>query len=227
MTTAVSDVDAAFEAALSADAGRDVPADIAAPPRHDRDPEAPHGRAEDGSPIAPFGLKADGTPRLREPGPGRPKGDEKPRVTASAPGPGKASKGGGGADYTDDLMGLGLSVWVGASALKGGKLLGLPLPDARPYAVAWKAQLPQTVAAWNAAAQQNATVRGYVEKFSGEGSLSWVIGVAVASAGFIAGCAEIARADASTKAQLAAANDAQMQQFIAEQIASAGLQAAA
>lgn len=28
------------------------------------DPEAPHGRADDGTPLAPYGLKTDGTPRL-------------------------------------------------------------------------------------------------------------------------------------------------------------------
>jgi hypothetical protein len=28
------------------------------------DPQAPHGRADDGTPLAPYGLKADGTPRL-------------------------------------------------------------------------------------------------------------------------------------------------------------------
>ncbi|MFE0812678.1 hypothetical protein ACFW34_35175 [Streptomyces sp. NPDC058848] len=28
------------------------------------DPQAPHGRADDGTPLAPYGLKTDGTPRL-------------------------------------------------------------------------------------------------------------------------------------------------------------------
>lgn len=224
--TAATEVDAAFEAALSADAGRDVPADIPAPPRTDRDPDAPHGRAPDGTPVAPFGLKADGTPRLREPGPGRPKGDT-PRVTTSAPAAKAPGTKGDGTDYTDDLMSLGLSVWMGASSLKGGRLLGFPLPDLRPYAVAWKAQLPQSAAAWNAAAQQNEQVRGWVRKFSGDGSWSWMIGVAVTTAGFVAGCSEIAKADPEVRAQLAAANDAQMQAFIAEQVTAAGLQAAA
>ena len=122
-------------------------------------------------------------------------------------------------------MGLGTAVWIGASSMKGGRLLGFPIPDARPYAVAWKSQLPQQVAAWNAAARQNATVRGYVEKLSGDGSWSWVVGVAVAAGGFIAGCAEIAKAPAEVKAQLAAANDTQMQAFIEAQVAAAGLEA--
>jgi hypothetical protein len=32
--------------------------------REKTDPEAPHGRADDGTPLAPYGLKTDGTPRL-------------------------------------------------------------------------------------------------------------------------------------------------------------------
>jgi hypothetical protein len=228
MTAAVSDVDAAFEAALSADAGLGAPADVPAPPRHEREPAAPHGRNPDGSPLAPYGLKADGTPRLREPGPGRPKADDKPRVTASAPVSGQSpAKDGGDADYAEDLMGLGLSVWIAASSLKGGKLLGFPVPDCRPYAMAWRAQLPQSVAAWNAAAKQNATVRGYVEKFTGDGSMTWIIGVAVASAGFVAAVSEIAKAGPEVREQLAAANDKQVQVFITQQVKAAGLQEAA
>lgn len=219
-TAAVADVDEVFLGALAADAGAPAPDAAPAPPRVDVDPEAPHGRAADGTPLAPHGFKADGTPRRNSPGPGRGrKGPEAARVAVSgaptAPGGSPAA-----ADYTDDLMTLGTTLWVGASSLKGGRLLGFPLPDCRPYAALWHAQLPQQAAAWNVAAQQNPTVRGYVKKFTGEGAMTWVIAVAVAGAGFAAGCAEIARGDAATRDRLAAVNDMKMQAFIAEQTAA-------
>lgn len=220
MTTATADPAAAFEAALAADAGQQAPSDVPAPPRIDRDPEAPFGRDEGGGLIAPHGLRADGKPRLNPAGPGRGKTGavDKPRVTSGpvAP-PGTTVAVSGKPDYTDDLMTLGSTVWVGMSALKGGRLLGVRVPDCRPYAALWNAQLPQQAAAWNAAAQQNPTVRGYVTKFTGEGSMTWLIGVAVAGAGFLAGCVEIAKADPDKKAAIAAVNDAKMQQFIADQ----------
>lgn len=222
MTTAVADVDAAFEAALSSDAGRDVPADIPAPPRTERDPEAPHGRAEDGSPLAPFGVKQDGTPRLREPGPGRPKADA-PRVQTSAPAAkGAAAPKAAGADYTDDLIGLGTAVWLGLSSMKGGALGPLRLPDVRPYAAVWKQNLPQMAAVWNTAAQQNDQVRSAVEKFTGEGTMTWVVGVAVVSAGFVSSCVELAKSPPDVKAQATAANDAQLQAYVSRQVEAMG-----
>jgi hypothetical protein len=231
MSTAAPDVDAAFEASLMADAGLGEPAEVPAPPRQERDPKAPFGRADDGSPIAPHGMKADGTPRLHSAGPGRPKADA-PRVTTqtaapSAPGAGAKGAAANGTDYSGDLMALGQSVWVGASSLKGGRLLGFPLPDARPYAAVFRASLPQQVAAWNAAAQQNPTVRGYVEKLSGEGSWSWMIGVAVATAGLAAGFAEVSRLSAEDRAKWAAYNDAEMTKFINAQVEAMGLEVAA
>lgn len=218
MTT---DVDAAFEAALSADAGRGAPSEIAAPPRQERDPEAPHGRAEDGSPLAPFGVKADGTPRLREPGPGRPKADA-PRVTTTAGTPAKTGTAKAAADYTNDLLGLGTAVWLGISSMKGGALGPVRLPDCRPYAAVWKQTLPQMATVWNTAAQQNDQVRSAVEKFTGEGSMTWVIGVAVVSAGFVSSCVELAKAPAEVKASATAANDAALQEYVSRQVAAMG-----
>ncbi len=219
--TAVMDVDAAFEAALSADAGRGAPADVPAPPRQERDPEAPHGRAEDGTPLAPYGLKADGTPRLREPGPGRPKADA-PRVTSVPAAKAGAAKAAGTADYTDDLLGLGTAVWLGVSSMKGGKLGPVRLPDCRPYAAVWKQTLPQMAAVWNTAAQQNDQVRSAVQKFTGDGSMTWVVGVAVVSAGFVSSCVELAKAPPEVKAQATAANDAALQQYVSRQVEAMG-----
>lgn len=216
----MTEVDDAFEAALAAEAGAQLPAEAPPPPAIDLD--APFGRSESGEPIAPHGLKADGRPRRHPAGPGRPK-EDKPRVQASASPKAPGAK--GDADYSDQLGGLGTSVWLAASVVKGGRLLGFRLPDLRPYACAWKAQLPQQVAAWNAAAQQNATVRGYVDKFTGDGSMTWMVGVAVAAAGFAAGCAEIAKAGPEFRAQLAAANDAQVQEFVQAQVDAMGVAA--
>lgn len=218
--TAVTDVDAAFEAALSADAGRDVPAEVPAPPRHDRDPEAPHGRAEDGTPLAPFGLKADGTPRLREPGPGRGNKADAPRVT-SVPAA-KAAGGKATVDYTDDLLGLGTAVWLGMSSIKGGAIGPLRLPDVRPYAAVWKSQMPQMAAAWNTAAQRNPAVRSAVEKFSGEGSMTWIVGVAVVSAGLVSSVAQLAKAPQEVRDQFAQANDELVQDYVQRQVEAMG-----
>jgi hypothetical protein len=228
MTAAVDDIGVAFEAALAKDAGTSPPPEMPAPPRKpDRDPGAPHGRAEDGSPVAPYGLKADGTPRLKPAGPGRPKGDDKPRVTQtpppSAPGAGAQE----GAGYTDDLMGLGTSVWLVASSIRGGKLGPVKVPDLRPYAAVWHSQLPPMAAAWNEAAKQNAAVRGYVEKWTGDGSMAWVVGVGVTAAGFVAGCIELAKAPPEIRARAAAANDTAMQEFIGAQVQAMGLEEAA
>lgn len=224
MTAVADDIGAAFEAALAKDAGTSPPPEVPAPPRiPERDPAAPHGRADDGSPKAPFGLKSDGTPRLKPAGPGRPRADDKPRVTAAAaPSAGKpADK----PDYTEALMGLGTAVWLGASSIRGGKLGPVRLPDCRPMAMAWRQQLPQLAAAWNAAAQQNTTVRGYVENLTGDGGKSWVIGVAVTGASFVGSCIELARAPKDVRDQWAAANDAEMEQFIKRQVEAAGLEA--
>ena len=69
--------------------------------------------------------------------------------------------------------------------------------------------------AWNQAAQHNATVRGWVEKLAGEGSWQWVIGVGIWSANMLAGLQEIAGKDnADLRRRAAAANDAELQEFL-------------
>lgn len=75
------------------------------------DPEAPHGRAEDGTPLAPYGLKADGTPRLSNRG----------RQTKKAPAGPSAVKGSGAAakrarDQRDGLLQLADAVLSPAMA---------------------------------------------------------------------------------------------------------------
>lgn len=233
MPNAVADdVDAAFAAALSADAGV-TPTEIPAPPRRAAtvDPDAPHGRDEHGTPHAPWGVGANGKPRIKPAGPGRPKSkDEQARVAATPKGAsGGAPKGGGhaeDADYSGDLAGLGMSVWMGGAAL----------PATRPYAHLWKQSLPGMVNAWNEAAKQNATVRGYVEKLAGDGSYAWVIGVALSTAPLVAGCLELAKRGktaedkaerAQLRAQYANACEAELREFMAEQMAAMGMAPAA
>jgi len=180
-TTGVGDVDAAFSAALAADAGVTPPV-IPAPPRRAVviDPDAPHGREADGSPIAPYGFK-NGTNIPRKTIPGRTKDDlraEAPRVAPAA-----VKSIGKPRDYSADLAGLGMSVWMG----------GVALPPTRPYAHVFKQAMPGMVHAWNEAAQQNAQVRRQVERLAGDGSYAWVLGVALSTAPLIAGCLELAK----------------------------------
>lgn len=234
MTTAapeLGDVDRAFAAALDADAGAAVdhgPA-AAAPPRKSDNPDAPHGYEDDGTtPKAPYGHKADGRPRIKPGGPGRGARrdpDDRARV-ATLPGPsspGSPGPAAGDADFTEQLQDLGQTVWLAGSMLRGGRLWIVPVPDTRPYAAVWRQQLPGLVAAWNVAARQNAAVRGYVERISGDGAWSWKVGVGVTMVGLAAACMEMAKAPPEIKAAAAAANDAELEAFMTAQIAGLGL----
>jgi len=179
------DVDDVFTAALEREAAS-APPEVPAPPRlaPSADPDAPHGRAEDGTPNAPFGLnKKTGRPNLKAAGPGR--GGRKadaPRTTTMVPADPKKTAA-GVTDYRADLAGLGQTVWMA----------GAMLPPARPYAALWMEALPGLIESWNTAAQKNGTVRGYVEKLAGDGSYAWVIGVTVATLPFVVGCAKLSR----------------------------------
>lgn len=238
-TAELGDVDTAFIAALGADAGAAAergPA-AASPPRKSDNPDAPHGLGEDGQPLAPYGHKADGRPRIKPGGPGRARTrseDDRARVAAVRPvspaGSGPAATGGhaaaDGPDYADALTDLGTSVWLAGSMLRGGKLIIFPVPDVRPYAAVFKQQLPGLVGAWNMAAKQNATVRGYVERCTGDGAWSWKVGVGVTCAGLVAAIAEMAKAPPEMKAAAAAVNDAALDEFLTAQIAELGLEVA-
>ena len=191
-----------------------------------------------GAPLAPYGLKADGSPRIKPAGPGRPKGDDKPHVTASEPSPPAAT--GGGVDYTADLMNAGDQVWLILSVNKGiaffprkrkdGTVRPLvSLPDTRAHAALFHEQLPGMARAWNEGARQNATVRRYVGKLGGEdGGISWMLAVGVTSAMFAMAAASLARPEmAEQRAELAAANNEDLEVYVKGIVEKIGLEAAA
>ncbi|HEY1699183.1 MAG TPA: hypothetical protein VGG75_05630 [Trebonia sp.] len=226
MTAVTDEIGAAFESALVKDAGaaggaQDAP-EMDPPP--ERDPKAPHGRDGDGQPLAPFGLKTDGTPRLRPAGPGRPKGDDKPRVAAVTQ-TDSTGKGSGDADYSDDLMALGTQAWLALSMVRGGKFGPVKLPDARPFAAVWHEELPNGVVAWNEAAKQSPAVREWIGKFSGEGSMTWTVGVGMWAFGLVAACTELAKAPADVREKAAAANDATVKKWFGKQVEAMGVAA--
>lgn len=227
-------VDAALGDALRTDAAASPP-EHPGPPRQDSaaDPDAPHGRDDAGTPLAPFGInKRTKRPNLKPGGPGRGhKSDDKPRVTGAgttaAAAPAKGAGGqpaAAGRDYSEDLAGFGMGIWMGASAVKGGRLplIKIPVPDLRPYAYVWHDQLPRGVAAWNTAAQQNAAVRRWVDKLAGEGSWAWVLGVGIWGSNFLAGCQELAaKQNGELRKMAAEANDTNMEAFLAAQLQAA------
>lgn len=226
------DVGSTFEAALAADAAvppvADRPAPAAAPPRKSDNPDAPHGLGEDGKPLAPYGHKADGRPRIKPGGPGRARDpDDKARVAPIRPSsPSSPSSGpAAAADYTEALTELATSVWLTGSMMRGGRLIILPVPDMRPYAAVFRQHIPSLASAWNVAAQHDASVRGWVERATGDGVLSWRLRVTIASVAFAAGCAEIAKAPADVKHGVALGNDEAVAEFMAAQVAELGLAA--
>lgn len=217
-----SEVEDAFRAALERDAVS-APPELPPPPRMtpSSDPDAPHGRDDQGQPLTPFGTnKKTGKPNLKAGGPGRGKTRaDMPRTTSAPRAVGKAVATSGQPDYREDLAGLGMSIWMG----------GAMLPPTRPYAHVWKQALPGMVNAWNEAAQQNETVRGYVEKLAGDGSWAWVLGVAVTTAPFLASCWQLAKPEKDperkelqkqARAKLAAECEAEFTAYIGSQLDS-------
>lgn len=223
----MTDLNDAFRAALATEAGAPV-ADMPAPPRRSAaDPEAPHGRGDDGQPLAPYGMRGDGRPRIKPAGPGRGGKADRPRVTevaASAAGQAAAADAAAAPqDYTADLDALATTVWMAASSMRGGRLGPVRVPDCRPFAYVFRSGQPNLVAAWNLAAHQNPAVRGYVRKLSGDGSWSWMVAVAVTGFQLGAGCVEMARADVVTRVAAARQNEAAMDKFLRAQMRAMGL----
>lgn len=202
----------AFNRALDADAA----AHNEAPPP----PRVPWLN-EDGS--ARWGYKEDGSPRRSKPGTGRPPkdGTDKARTTDKPPPQTPAGGGQSGPDshaagqprdYSEDIGGALTMVWMGLASV----------PWTRGHAAIVRAQTPAMVPAWNTAAQQNATVRRYIEKLSGEGSWAWVIPVTIVTLPLAAGMWQVTR-DRDLRAGLAAQTEKDFAAFIAEQARAAGM----
>lgn len=182
----------------------------------------PDPAAEQVAPAPPRKPEPDGqAEKPRPPRKPRPPKDDAPRTAEPEPPVPDAGKD----DYTEGLMGLGGGVWLVASGLRGGKipLVGIPVPDLRPYAWAFRQQLPALVKAANEGAKHNATVRKYVVKYAGDSSNAWMLGAGIAVMGLLGTCIEIGRMPADQRAQLAAANDKAMQAEIAEIAQAMGL----
>ena len=184
MPSAVADdVEAAFRSALEKDAGAEggAPADIPAPPRKSSlaDPDAPHGRAENGEPLEPFGRnKKTGKPNLRRPG--KPPKDELPRTQAP---PRAEAKDSPKRDYSGEISDLADGVWMLLSSAP------IPVPKLRTRIHAQAALIngnkPGLVKGINLCAQNNDTIGKGVEKLTA-GSASWVLPAMFALGPFVA-----------------------------------------
>jgi hypothetical protein len=191
-------------------------ADAAGHPSADPPPRVPW-LLEDGSPR--WGTKADGTPRKSNPGTGRPpkaNADDKARSTDRAPEPPKeepkAHSSASSEDYTDDIGGALTMIWMGLAAT----------PWTKGHAAVVRLYTPQMAPAWNTAAQQNATVRKYVKKLSGEGSWGWVLPVTIVTTPLLTGFWQVTR-DRDLRAQLAAQTEKDFATFLQEQARAAGM----
>jgi len=204
-------LDAAFEGALDHDASTHQSAP--APPRQP-------WLNEDGSPK--YGVKADGTPKKGPGGPGRgnkarpesaPRGDAKTAqaaaTAAAAAIPGEPK------DYSDDISGALFLGWMGAAST----------PWTKAQAAVIKNATPQMVPAWNTAAQQNATVRKWVEKLSGEGSWAWIIPVTMTTAPLAVGVWESIR-DPKVRAALTQQTAEDWEDFLTATAEAHGLERA-
>jgi hypothetical protein len=176
----------AFDQALATDAARSAAAaDTAAPP-----PREPWLN-EDGTPR--WGFKPDGvTPRRGPGGPGRPRKDagSKPRGDTSPAPAGKpaaarvaSSSTAEPRDYSEDIAGALLLTWMGLAST----------PWTKAHAAIVKNSTPSMIPAWNTAGQQNMTIRGWIEKLSGEGSWAWMIPVAMTTTPLAIGLWEVTR----------------------------------
>lgn len=195
---AATSLDEAFAAAMGAPA---KPKEPGAPP--EIDPEAPHGRDDNGAPLTPYGLTKEG--KVRRSAAGRKSRDDQPRTAppSSAPAVPDGKKAAAAAkDYSKALSETADGLWVLATfagrmplarlpllakipAGKGGKTLATVLDGAEVRLQAQAALLsenkPGLVAALNIAAENNPRARRLAEKLE-TGDVTWVI-VAAALAG--------------------------------------------
>ncbi len=200
-------VDAAFGAALEQDANVTETAEpaVAPPPRKTTvvDPDAPHGRADDGTPHAPYGIGKNGRPRIKPAGPGRaPRGDDAPRV-AAAPAAAPAALAGGAKDWSKDLDDLADGFWMVLSGLPARGALKVKL---HAQAALLDRSKPGLVRAGNIAAQHHDPTAQLIEKLT-SGSAAWMLPVMFATAPFVASSVAMWKTPAAELAELAEQNE--------------------
>jgi len=149
--------------------GPSLPREPGPPP--EVDPEAPHGRDDQGQPLAPFGLRKDGKP-AKSPA-GRRSKDDQPR-TAPAAGPGKTlvvlpERQPGW--YEEKLTEFGTQLWL---------LIGFVSPA---DAGALDQNLQPMAHAWAEGAKADPTVRRAVEWIAQE---TWITGLVATSIPLVA-----------------------------------------
>lgn len=153
--------------------GPSMPREPGPPP--EVDPDAPHGRDENGQPLAPHGYRNDGKPRLTSAG--RKSKDEQAR-TAPA---GKQDAAAGAIQvhsnswYTEKLTEFGTQMWL---------LIGFVSPA---DAGALDQNLQPMAEAWAKAAEADATVRRAVNYLCQEMWISGVIATAIPFAAMVMG----------------------------------------
>lgn len=209
-------IEAKFQAALDQDAHVDSGANAPPPPPR-RDPDAPHGRDEDGTPAAPYGHKADGTPRIKPAGPGRagkqdgPGAVDKPRVI-DAPPAGTARSAADTRDYTGQLDDIAQGVWAIMS--------GIPVPWAglrirvQAQAAIWHGNTPILVRSGNTIARHSPPVAAKIDALT-TGNAAWMLPALFGLAPFVGQSLAMWRSPvAGDIERLAAVNEAAFQQML-------------
>lgn len=209
-------LDAAFSAALTTEAAQ---AHAAEPP------PLVAWLNPDGS--AKYGYKADGTPKKGPGGPGRgkrgettPRGDTGGQAAAGAPPASSAAAAavpqpspGSTRDYTADIESASFMLWLATAST----------PWTKGHAAVLKNGSPMVVPALNTACQQNRTVRGWVEKLSGEGSVAWVIPLTMTTLPLAIGLWQVTT-DRALRGRLAEQTEADWAEFLEATAAEHGLQ---
>lgn len=172
-------LDTAFAEAMGA-----APKPKEPPPPPEVDPEAPHGRDDDGVPLEPFGRTRDGKIRLSAAGRKPKNPDDKARLAKDVPGakdqPGPVQLQLEPRDFSAPLMDAGETIWFGGSiAAKLGPqipLVGKFIPGRKLAATmaVFDGERPRLAAALNLAAQHDARARRLAERLAA-GDAGWAL----------------------------------------------------
>ena len=235
---AALDLDEAFRQAMD---GPARPREAATPAEFD--PEAPHGRGEDGEPLAPYGWtkpqRKGEQPRPKLLPGGRPRKDDDARLTDQAilvtdAKPSKHAKPDQDADYSQALAELHDAVWVGLTGLAriGPKIpvIGSRLPGQKIAAEAyvWHFNQARLCGAVALAAKHNEGAARFCAKLA-KGEATWVLmagamimPVFVQTAAVLGGDERLTEMDMPKLAELAQRNQAEMEQAMAQMMAKLG-----